>query len=722
MDGFVTKPTTEEEQDCLNQASKIKTSRDLLDNLDSNLSLADSFLDFDSIKEFFDNISPNPDRYSSEEIEFGVFEKSLKMAEEGKTNSGDVIVHGSDPIFNGPGSAVKVETLEYEHDENSNCCIEKEMGKVSLVAVKNEIMNDQDESRKVGLVGESDLFPVDGSGMKSDTVSDEIESKSSSESEDEGSSSSYSSSGSSSDEEEEEGEEKKEEVKMEVKGELNVAGELEEGEIEGVDGEETVGGIDDDDEDEDDEAEEGEVEMVVGSDVEFDFVGDGDEDGAVATGGPIKSKNELQVLPPVPEVNVTLQPHHQMLPVGAVLSVLGAQVIVEGVEKHNPLNEGSFLWITESRSLLGLIDEVFGPVKNPYYMVRYNLDSEVPAGIHVGTSISFVQEFANHVLNDKNLYKKGYDASGDNDEEVSEAEFSDDEKEAEYRRNLKMEKRGMNDQKPGNKKNNRKKIRNRDGASQNGRHSIQQMDGVGQLPQNHDQHHFSAVPADRGNCSSSSAIGQGFVGGTGLVPQFPPMAQMAGFTGPMNGVWTNGMPSLQPQNAVFPNGFPSNGMPWHPQNYQQHPNQMPMMNSVPFLQQFDPSQRSHPNVALPGMQPNLLAGPAYAPWLGLVGQNGLNQMYGMGLPGQPMHPSINAGQPGFVGQNGLNQTFGMGFQGQPAPPSVNAGEQGIQPNVQPSEAPQQFNMGASSNRGRKPYHRGGGRFAGGRGRGRGNSR
>lgn len=30
---------------------------------------------------------------------------------------------------------------------------------------------------------------------------------------------------------------------------------------------------------------------------------------------------ELQVLPPVPPVNETLQPHHQMLPVGVVLSV-----------------------------------------------------------------------------------------------------------------------------------------------------------------------------------------------------------------------------------------------------------------------------------------------------------------------------------------------------------------------------------------------------------------
>ncbi|KAH7576877.1 hypothetical protein JRO89_XS01G0169300 [Xanthoceras sorbifolium] len=652
MDGFVTEPTTED-QDCLNQASKIKTFRNPIDNFDSkisDLSLADSFLDFDSIKEFFENIPPNSDRISLENIGFGVGEKSLRMTEEGKTNSGDLISHGSDPIFNGIGCAVKVETLECEKEKKSSRCIEEEMGKVNLVDVKSEIVNDQDGSKKVGLVSGSDLVLVDGSGVKSEI--DKNESKSSSESDDESSTLSSSSSSTSSDDEEE-----KEEVKMEVKRELNVA-------------------------------------------------------------GPIKSKNELQVLPPVPEVNIALQPHHQMLPVGVVLSVLGAQVIVEGVEKHNPLNEGSILWITESRSPLGLIDEIFGPVKNPYYVVRYNSDGEVPAGIHVGTSISFVQEFADHVLNDKNLYKKGYDASGENDEEVyEEAEFSDDEKEAEYKRKLKMEKRGMNDQKPGNRKNNRKKVRNRDGTLENSRHSVQQMDRVGQLSQNQDQHHVSPVPA---NCASSSAVGQGFVGGTGSIPQFPPMAHMAGFTASLSGVWTNGMPSQQPQGAVFPNGFSSSGMPWHPQNYQQHPNQMPMMNSVPFLQQFDPSQRSLPNVALPGGQPNYFAGPTYAPWLGLVGQNGLNQMVGMGLPGQPVHPSINAGQPGLVAQIGLNQRIGMGFQCQPAPSSTNTGEHGVcveQKNFQQPEAPQQFNLGASPNRGRKPYHRGGGHFAGRRGRG-----
>ncbi|XP_042511528.1 H/ACA ribonucleoprotein complex non-core subunit NAF1-like [Macadamia integrifolia] len=126
--------------------------------------------------------------------------------------------------------------------------------------------------------------------------------------------------------------------------------------------------------------------------------------------------------------------------------IMGTKVAVEGLEKHNPLNEGSIIWITEARMPLGLVDEIFGPVKNPYYVVQYNSDEEVPAGIHEGTLVSFVEAFANHVLNDKNLYRKGYDASGENDEELSdEVEFSDDEKEAEYRRMQRMAKRGTDD-------------------------------------------------------------------------------------------------------------------------------------------------------------------------------------------------------------------------------------------------------------------------------------
>ena len=120
---------------------------------------------------------------------------------------------------------------------------------------------------------------------------------------------------------------------------------------------------------------------------------------------------------------------------------MGERVIVEGSVEHSPLIEGSILWITESRAPLGIVDEIFGPVKNPYYLVRYNSADEVPSGISAGTTVSFVAEFADHILNIKELYAKGYDESADHDEEADEPEFSDDEEEAEYKRSLRLAKR-----------------------------------------------------------------------------------------------------------------------------------------------------------------------------------------------------------------------------------------------------------------------------------------
>jgi H/ACA ribonucleoprotein complex non-core subunit NAF1 len=191
-------------------------------------------------------------------------------------------------------------------------------------------------------------------------------------------------------------------------------------------------------------------------------------------------------------------------------------------------------------------------------------------------------------------------------------------------------------------------------------------------------------------------LGQGFVIGTGFIPPFPQTAQTFGFNTPSNGVWTNGMPFQPPHNAVFPNGFPTNGMPWFSQNPNQHPCQMPMPNRMPFQQQFDPSQ-IHPTAMFPAV------GPTYAQ--GLVGQNGFNQSpFGMGLQGQHTHPSMNMGM--NVGDQGILSN-GLQFQQNSMQQSAFAPG-----NV---EAAQQFNMGASSHHGRKPYHQGGGRFAGGRG-------
>ncbi|KAE9620660.1 hypothetical protein Lal_00019591 [Lupinus albus] len=486
--------------------------------------------------------------------------------------------------------------------------IEEAVEKISLVDVSQTcVMTTHENGNKDETNGET----------KDETkyeIKDEIKSESESESEgeseedstsEESSRSSSSSSDSNSDSDGDEDDKKEK-------------GEVEEGEIEDSE---------DDDENESDHNKDGDKMVTWGlddGDDDIDVLEFDDDDGARG-GEPIRSKNEIENLPPVPPVEVTLEPHHQVQPVGVVMSILGAQVIVEGVEKHEPLNEGSILWMTENRKPLGLVDEIFGPVKTPYYIVRYNSESEVPEGIHAGTLISFVPEFADYVLNNKEVYKKGYDASGANDEELSdEYEFSDDEKEAEYRRMQRTTKRDKTDQNQGKRKINRKKS----SPKQNVAPSI------------------SDTPAptlpDLGNSSPFQGNWQGHFGGPTLAPHFRIPPSNAGPNFATSGVWTNGttLPQ-QPQPALAPNAFPNNGMPWYPQN-----TQFPHRLSVPgmqFQQQLHPNQGPFLPAMFPGVLPNMFAQPMNAP--GLVGQN--QMQFGLNTPFQQIQPPVFAAQQGF---------------------------------------------------------------------------
>ncbi|XP_024395734.1 uncharacterized protein [Physcomitrium patens] len=165
-------------------------------------------------------------------------------------------------------------------------------------------------------------------------------------------------------------------------------------------------------------------------------VKDVDSDEEDAATEPPRTANEVTDLPPVPEIEAVLEPNQVPCEVGVISSIMDKQVIVEAVEHEMVLNEGSILWLTEHRKPLGIVDEVFGPVKKPYYVIRYNKAADVPDKASKGATVGFVQEFASFVLkDDAELRKKGYDASGQHDEEISdEEEFSDDEKEEEAKR------------------------------------------------------------------------------------------------------------------------------------------------------------------------------------------------------------------------------------------------------------------------------------------------
>ncbi|KAF6157836.1 hypothetical protein GIB67_003736 [Kingdonia uniflora] len=577
--------------------------------------------------------NPNPDPIEAQvEVETG-----LEMV---KPNAGKVELgccekqNDGNPCLDIGGVRMEEERVS----EGLGCLVEEEMAKVSLVGASEVSKVDESDSGVSGSA-KDEVSMVARDGEKVSNVEDSVSSDSESETESESDSDSSSSSSSASSDEEdaEKGEGEKE------------SGEVEEGEI---------------------------------RDLELGIDSDEEEEG-VGVKGPIKSKNEIENLPPVPPVDVTLEPHHRALPVGVILSKVGAKVIVEGLEKHNPLNEGSILWITETRSPLGIVDEIFGPVKNPYYIVRYNSVEEVPPEVHEGTSISFVQEFANHVLNDKSLYNKGYDASGDNDEEDSEElEFSDDEKEAEHKRAQRMAKKGTNDKKRGNREFvDKEKVRvhqsphQKSGFSRNFQHSDPKNTGPNRFQKLADINKFGSGSSASSTVPLSADIPQRF--------------------GSSNGVWTSGVPCQQKQGIVPPNGFRMNGISF-PQGAQQIPS---FPNGMQYQPQFGmgfPYGQSNfsqgPPVSWPGLMMGQVGFNQAQFGIGFQGQNGQNNVqYGMGLQdlsfqnhlqyGMCLQGQINQNQAqcgmglqGPIGQNpvqlGLNLQcqnqvqFGMGLQGQ----------------------------------------------------------
>uniref|UniRef100_A0A0E0L4D9 H/ACA ribonucleoprotein complex non-core subunit NAF1 n=1 Tax=Oryza punctata TaxID=4537 RepID=A0A0E0L4D9_ORYPU len=451
---------------------------------------------------------------------------------------------------------------------------------------------------------------------------------------------------------------------------------------------------------------------------ELMLASDGDDDEE-APKGPIKSKHEVEVLPPVPKIDVHLEPHHQTLPVGTISAMMGERVIVEGSVQHNPLNEGSILWITESRTPLGIVDELFGPVKNPYYLVRFNSAEEVPAEISAGTAVSFVAEFADHILNMRELYAKGYDGSGENDEDQTDPEFSDDEKEAEYKRSLRLAKRQTDRQHEGKKTSGDKKRAQPRGSGF--RKDMPPRSRDGPTPGRQSQPHFHdkapVVNAIRPLGSQDGPISAPTKLPPGPVHPVMPAAnqlmnQMGGrFMNPSqqflpqqpNVVWPGGLtptphPNMGIEGAAFAANIMQNlliGANQYQQQFQNH-NFGGFLNQMPVPPPQFMSQGGMPS------NPMAFGGPTMArmnPPFGPPPQLPMDQ----GNFGQAPHMAGNTLQPaGFPN--------GQGF-GQPASPQGD----GEQLPVQFSSG--QFNQGNSSFRGRKPQQRGG-RHSSGRGGGR----
>lgn len=177
-----------------------------------------------------------------------------------------------------------------------------------------------------------------------------------------------------------------------------------------------------------------------------DDEGDNKSKGA-GGGGQVRTKNELaEEIIPKPDVNITPEMKIELL--GEIEHVIDSAIVIKAFTsgEYRVLDTGSVL-CTEDRTVVAALADLIGSVKEPRYMARFTSEDDVKAlKLEVGSKIFYTPEHAAYVFTEPLKAIKGTDASNLNDEEPAddEMEFSDDEKEAAHKRELKAKRKGRN--------------------------------------------------------------------------------------------------------------------------------------------------------------------------------------------------------------------------------------------------------------------------------------
>jgi H/ACA ribonucleoprotein complex non-core subunit NAF1 len=180
------------------------------------------------------------------------------------------------------------------------------------------------------------------------------------------------------------------------------------------------------------------MEVDGGSDDEND-----NRNGRSGASNVVRTKNELaEDTAPKPDVIITTD--MKILELGAVDKIVENTILIKAFTpgEYQVLDTGSVL-CTADRSVIAAVAETIGKVQEPMYTAIFPSEEERKAsGVEVGTKVYYSVGHAKFVFTQPLKNLKGSDASNLHDEEVGddEMEFSDDEKEAEYKRGLKKKK------------------------------------------------------------------------------------------------------------------------------------------------------------------------------------------------------------------------------------------------------------------------------------------
>lgn len=177
--------------------------------------------------------------------------------------------------------------------------------------------------------------------------------------------------------------------------------------------------------------------LASGEDSDFDIFNNKE----TATNGPPRTKGELSLddLPPIENLHITV-PKNECLEIGTITSIVEQLVVIQAYKDTPALDLDSVLFLKEGEQMLGHIFDVFGPVKEPCYCVRFNSPQHVKDhGVKVGMKVYCApsrQEHSRFVFLTELLRQKGCDASWEHNNEPppNVMEYSDDEEERRARR------------------------------------------------------------------------------------------------------------------------------------------------------------------------------------------------------------------------------------------------------------------------------------------------
>ncbi|KAF2746971.1 NAF1-domain-containing protein [Sporormia fimetaria CBS 119925] len=165
------------------------------------------------------------------------------------------------------------------------------------------------------------------------------------------------------------------------------------------------------------------------------------DDPGAATAANVRTANEEQEVFEKPDITVTDTTKKTEL--GKVEFIVDNMIVIKAKTsgEYQVLESGSALCLGNN-TVIGKVAETLGRVQEPRYSVGFTEAAEIETlGITKDTPIYYVDEYTKFVDTEPLKNQKFTDASNLHDEETHDVEFSDDEKEAEFKRKQKDLKR-----------------------------------------------------------------------------------------------------------------------------------------------------------------------------------------------------------------------------------------------------------------------------------------